>query len=246
MHPSVREMRGGESRVYGAESPINFNNNHAQVSPARDGRSGLTRAPQFAAEIALRTLTAVVLFGFVVLTVHQYLKDTSRITLLFFTFANILTVGLALFSRPPLERDWNPLSLIVTLFATYYFLAFRIGPGIQLVPELCAAGIQITGVVIQISAKLSLRRSFGLLPANRGVVVFGPYRLVRHPMYLGYFVTDVGFLVANFGLQNVFVVLTQWAVQVLRIMREERLLSKDDTYRQYMNRVRYRLIACVF
>ncbi|MDB5774078.1 MAG: isoprenylcysteine carboxyl methyltransferase [Herbaspirillum sp.] len=206
---------------------------------------GMRRA-QFVTETVLRIFTAAALFLYVLAAVHQYLKDPSRITLIFFIFANILAVGLAIFARVPSERDWNPFSLLVTLFATFYFVAFKIEPGIRLIPEFWAAGIQVAGILIQIYAKWSLRRSFGLLPANRGVVVFGPYRVIRHPMYLGYFVTDIGFLVANFGLRNAFIVFMQWTVQVVRIMREERLLSKDDTYRRYMHRVRYRLISGLF
>ena len=34
-------------------------------------------------------------------------------------------------------------------------------------------------------AKLILRRSFGLTPANRGVKITGAYRFMRHPMYAG-------------------------------------------------------------
>ncbi|SOE94194.1 Protein-S-isoprenylcysteine O-methyltransferase Ste14 [Burkholderia sp. D7] len=247
MHVSDQATHSGESRVHRAARPISSSSRTggAQTPSHAADRVRLTRT-QFATECALRTITAVVLYLFLVGTVHQYLKDTSRITLLFFAFAEFLTVGLAIFSRVPRERDWNPLSLIVTLFATYYFVAFRIEPGTRLVPELCAAVVQVAGVVIQVYAKWSLRRSFGLLPANRGVVVFGPYRVVRHPMYLGYFVTDIGFLLANFGPRNILIVLVQWTIQVVRITREERLLSKDDTYRQYMSRVRYRLISGLF
>src|SRR5580700_538831 len=41
------------------------------------------------------------------------------------------------------------------------------------------------GFVLHIATKLTLRRSFGLVPANRGVKIGGPYRLLRHPMYAG-------------------------------------------------------------
>ena len=201
---------------------------------------------QLAAEIGIRGLTMALLGLFVALSVHQFMRDTSRITLLVFAFAEVLTVGLAMFSRVPRERDWKPLSLVVTICATFYFLAFSIEPGVRLVPEALAAGIQVAGVLLQIYAKWSLRRSFGLLPANRGVVVVGPYRVIRHPMYLGYLVTDIGFLAANFGVRNLAIVVAQWALQAVRIVKEERLLSKDATYRDYMSRVRYRLIRGLF
>ena len=201
---------------------------------------------QLAAEIGIRGLTMALLGLFVALSVHQFMRDTSRITLLVFAFAEVLTVGLAMFSRVPRERDWKPLSLVVTICATFYFLAFSIEPGVRLVPEALAAGIQVAGVLLQIYAKWSLRRSFGLLPANRGVVVVGPYRVIRHPMYLGYLVTDIGFLAANFGVRNLAIVLVQWALQAVRIVKEEQFLSKDATYRDYMSRVCYRLIRGVF
>lgn len=215
-------------------------------APSRpSGRARLTRT-QLATEIILRTLTAAVLSIFAISAAVQYMKDTSRITLVMFALSSVLTVGLAIFTRVPLERDWNPLSLAITLCGTFYFLAFRIEPGIRLVPEFFAVGVQVLGVAIQVYAKCSLRRSFGLLPANRGVMVFGPYRVIRHPMYLGYIVTDMGFLLANFGLWNVVVVAVQWSMQVGRILQEERLLVKDDAYRRYMSRVRYRLVFGLF
>ena len=55
----------------------------------------------------------------------------------------------------------------------------------------------LLGFGIAVSAKLSLRRSFGVVAANRGVRTGGLYGLVRHPMYLGYFLTHLGFLLTN-------------------------------------------------
>ena len=216
-----------------------------RAASAPANRAGLTRA-QLAVEAGVRMLTVPLLGLFVAVTVHQYVMDTSRVTLLLFAFAEVLTVILAVFSRVPRERDWGPLSLGATLCATFYFLAFQIAPGIRLVPEATAAALQVAGLLVQIYAKWSLRRSFGLLPANRGVIVTGPYRIVRHPMYLGYLITDIGFLVANFGMRNLIVVVAQWTLQIVRIVKEEQLLSNDVTYREYMRRVRYRLVHGVF
>ncbi len=216
------------------------------TTPVDGGQSASLTLMQFAIEVVLRTLTILLLSMFLGALIHQFLKDRSRITLVVFAFAELLTMGLALLARVPRERDWSPFSLVVTPCATFYFLAFQIEPGIRLVPEWFAAGVQVVGMAIQIYAKWSLRRSFGLLPANRGVVIRGPYRYIRHPMYLGYFLTDIGFLLANFGIRNVFIVVVQWTLQVARILREESLLSRDEAYRGYRSRVRYRLIRGVF
>ena len=69
--------------------------------------------------------------------------------------------------------------------------------GSALLPWHVAEAIMLTGFVLQLSAKLTLRRSFGVVAANRGVKASGPYRLVRHPMYAGYALTHVGFLLAG-------------------------------------------------
>ncbi|KXU94035.1 isoprenylcysteine carboxyl methyltransferase [Caballeronia megalochromosomata] len=199
-----------------------------------------------AGEIALRLFTATTLSIFLVSAIVQLIKDPSRITLLLFAFTAFLDIVLVLSTRVARERDWGPLSMLMTICGTFYYLAFRLEPGIHLIPELAAVGLQITGIVIQICAKLTLRRSFGLLPANRGVVVRGPYRILRHPIYFGYLIRDVGFLLPNFGVQNILVLAVHFGVQVCRVIREELVLSKDRNYREYMSRVRYRLVVGVF
>lgn len=246
LRQSVRRSEDGVAQQSGSADRSQLPHEHdAQVLPFRLEPPHLTRL-QWAAEIAMRMFAAATLFLFVCVTVHQYMLDRSRISLLFFVAAESLTVSLALITRIPRKRDWSPLSLAVAIGASYYFLAFQIGPGKQLVPEWCAAAVQVTGALIQILSKCALRRSFGLLPANRGVVALGPYQIVRHPMYLSYFIADVGFLLANFGWRNLIVVLVSCVLQIWRLLREERLLSEDDAYRQYMRRVRYRLLFGLF
>jgi len=104
----------------------------------------------------------------------------------------------------------------------------------------------LLGFGVAISAKLSLRRSFGVVAANRGVRTGGLYGLVRHPMYLGYFLTHLGFLLTNPVLWNAAVYLAWTACQLYRIRAEERVLSGDTAYEAFARRTRYRLVPFVY
>ena len=104
----------------------------------------------------------------------------------------------------------------------------------------------LLGNCVQLWSKLVLRRSFGIAPANRGVKVSGPYRAVRHPMYAGYLITHVGLFMLMPSLLNLTIYAIAWWSQVLRLLAEERLLSQDEAYRAFKERVRFRLIPRVF
>jgi len=110
-------------------------------------------------------------------------------------------------------------------------------PGVTLV---------VFGVCCQLFAKMVLRRSFGIAPANRGVKVSGPYRVVRHPMYAGYLAAHVGLFMLMPSLLNLAIYAIGWWAQLLRLSAEERLLSEDEAYRALKEKVRYRLIPGVF
>jgi protein-S-isoprenylcysteine O-methyltransferase Ste14 len=118
--------------------------------------------------------------------------------------------------------------------------------GQPLVGSFAIVVLMLGGAALQITAKLFLRRSFGVVAANRGVMVGGPYRIVRHPMYAGYMLTQVGFLLANPTHWNLAVYSLAWAAQLGRILVEERLLLNDTAYRDLVARVPYRLIPRLF
>ncbi|HZP10267.1 isoprenylcysteine carboxylmethyltransferase family protein [Methyloceanibacter sp.] len=142
-------------------------------------------------------------------------------------------------SRKP--SDW----LLGISGAIIPLLVSPTGPG-SLAPHGVCAVIMLAGLYLQISAKVSLGQSFGLVAANRGVKVVGPYRFVRHPMYAGYMIAHVGFLLAFPSLWNAALYSAEFAIQVARLLREEHFLGQDQAYRAYAARVRYRLLPAIF
>jgi protein-S-isoprenylcysteine O-methyltransferase Ste14 len=108
------------------------------------------------------------------------------------------------------------------------------------------AVVMLVGMLVQVHAKLVLGRRLGLVPAHRGLTFSGPYRFVRHPMYAGYLIGHLGFCAVNFSAWNLAMYALCYALQLPRLLREERWLRGDPRYAQYMASVRYRLIPGVF
>jgi protein-S-isoprenylcysteine O-methyltransferase Ste14 len=106
--------------------------------------------------------------------------------------------------------------------------------------------VQQIGLILTLVAILTLRRSFGLAPAHRGLVMRGVYRIVRHPLYLAEFVALIGFCIGYSSLWNWTILAVVVVLQVMRLLAEERLLSTDAEYVAYQQRVRWRLLPGVW
>lgn len=141
----------------------------------------------------------------------------------------------------------NLISILSTVLASFYFLVIEIHPtGSEIIPDSITSAIQIFAICFQIFAKLSLGFSFGLLPANRGIVTRGAYRIVRHPIYFGYFVGHMGFLLSTFSVWNLSIFVILYFFQAIRIWQEEKVLKKDEEYQAYMKKTKYRFIPYLF
>jgi protein-S-isoprenylcysteine O-methyltransferase Ste14 len=122
----------------------------------------------------------------------------------------------------------------------------RAGQTPGLLPDMVTAIVSAVGLLLVIGGKMTLGRSFGIAPANRGVVARGPYTIVRHPIYAGYLITHVAFLVAQPTPLNLLIVSIADTALIARALIEERVLSTDVQYRTYCQRVAWHLVPGVF
>lgn len=189
-------------------------------------------------------MTAATLCIFLWRAAGQWIESPT-LTLSLVIIGEVVTLSIYLAARPASTSRVGFIPIVSTLVATFFFYVVILEPGIALAPLWLTASLQIVAVLWQIASKISLGRSFGLLPANRGIVTHGTYRVVRHPIYLGYFVGHMAFLLASFSSSNLYLFACLYFFQGLRIREEEKVLIQDPAYASYAERTRYRLIPGV-
>lgn len=193
-----------------------------------------------------RFIALAVASFFVYRGVYHLIIDPARLNVLLLTISETLTFIWLLLARRPLVRDWNPLTVIIALTAGFGSGFISLEDGLAIIPLYVAAPMQFLALWLVIWGKVSLGRSFAILPANRGVVTGGAYRFLRHPIYCGYLMGHILFLLSSFSIYNLTVYAIITLFQVHRILREEAILARTPEYSEYMTRVRYRLIPGVF
>jgi protein-S-isoprenylcysteine O-methyltransferase Ste14 len=203
----------------------------------------LTR--EAAGDLLARAAVAL-LFVFFSVNLLQDFARTRRVTGLLLIVSEAMVVVLTILRRRTNIVDRSVAAMVVTTLSLLgpYFLRSSNGPA--LLPDVMTALISTIGLCIIIAGKLTLGRSFGIAPANRGVVESGPYLLVRHPIYTGYLVTHLGFVAAHPRPLNIAILAVADSALVIRALLEERVLGRDARYRSYCGRVGWHLVPRVF
>lgn len=154
----------------------------------------------------------------------------------------LLTAALFFARRDPWITSRAPLAWLATAIGTWGLLASRPHYHPLFGLEGLYFGLQLGGALAAACSLGFLGRSFGLVAANRGVRTSGPYRIVRHPLYMSYFFAQVGYTLENPAVRNAILLVIVLSFQLVRIRTEEDCLRRDPSYASYCERVRYRLV----
>jgi protein-S-isoprenylcysteine O-methyltransferase Ste14 len=145
--------------------------------------------------------------------------------------------------RPaPLRRNRSAVGVIVALLSQLAVIAVglfgaRTDGGVAV---LASDVLLIAGLAFAIGSVAVLGRCFGILPDVRGLVTHGPYRYVRHPLYLGELTAVLGIVLGS--RQPLWAGATWIACLGLQLARtgyEERNISAEfPQYAEYAARTK--------
>ena len=166
-------------------------------------------------------------------TIGPLLESLSLFASLGFIALEILTFFIR---ATPVRFSETWTSRAVSLIAANLGVAFLVLPRAQL--SLTAAAISstlsISGSVMAIIVLGWLRRSFSILPQARRLITTGPYRLVRHPLYLAEAIGGLGVMMQFQQPWAAFIAAGVFALQFPRMHYEEQVLGKAfPSYRAY-------------
>ena len=185
------------------------------------------------------------LFVVLAMRIGAEFLQTGHITGLLLLVSEMLVVVLTAVRRPAaiVDRAWRT-RLVAAASIVGIPLIRPVGGA--LVPDLYTAVLSGAGLLVIIAGKATLGRSFGLMPAHRGLVSTGIYAWVRHPIYAGYILTHVAFLIAHPDSWNLLLLFASDLSLLVRACYEERTLAHDPAYVEYMGQVRWRVAPGVF
>jgi len=126
-------------------------------------------------------------------------------------------------------RSTTPSLFAKTIAVVSTFLPFTIPllstPSDNPAIAISAGVVTISGIIIAIYSVSTLGGSFSIIPQARKLVQSGPYKYVRHPVYLGELISILGIVLSRLSTMAMAIYCLLTALLIYRALQEEKLLA---------------------
>lgn len=157
-----------------------------------------------------------------------------------------LSVGILILSRSRLIRQgsiWQFIGSFPSLIIAG--MAIKAAPVHSQWPIYCQV-LFVTGAILAVFAFFSLGKSFAIFPGLRGIVIRGPFKFIRHPAYFGELMMILACGLADPSFISLAPFFIAIPLVMMRVNIEESILRCSETYVEYSEKVKYKLLPLVW
>jgi protein-S-isoprenylcysteine O-methyltransferase Ste14 len=141
---------------------------------------------------------------------------------------------------------WPSAAALLGGFMMFGLLLLDQRTDLPLVAQVSVSLLILTGNGFAIYILAHLGRSFSILPESRQLVTAGPYKVVRHPLYLAEAVTTLGVFIQFLSPWALLLFAIQLSMQMIRIRYEENVLRETFPEYEYYCQHSWRLIPMLY
>lgn len=159
-----------------------------------------------------------------------------------------MLLALLIMTRSPAKAHSDGLLPRIAAFVGSYLpwtISF-LGKTDQALPNLASTACVLIGTIMMLVTIRHLGRSFSLVPQARSVVQTGPYRWIKHPLYLAEEIVVLGVVLQYLTPVTVIVLVLHIGIQVCRILYEEDLLRRNCPEYSSYEASRWRVVPYVW
>ena len=174
---------------------------------------------------------------------HLPVDSIHKVLMVAASVANVMFVSLvastALTRLAPIRKARGIEPRISALLGSFLCIALVFLPKADLGPILSVTStvLIVTGASLSFAVLRWLGKSFSILAEARRLVTAGPYRVVRHPLYVCEGIATLGVMLQVISPVAVLIVIGAWTVQYRRMINEEKILTTAfPEYRAYAAR----------
>ena len=112
--------------------------------------------------------------------------------------------------------------LVGTVISLAFFVFYR-NIGFN---KIISSTITTLGLIIWWTATITLKTSFSLIPKASGIIQNGIYSKIRHPVYVGLLITNIGWIILTRSVPVILLVIGITLSSIIRMLLEEKKLIK--------------------